>query len=295
MKKHSLFFICIAASLAFISKGSAAPKTFKVFVSGHGQPAIFIPGLACPGSVWDTTVAHYEGTFECHVVSIDGFGKIPPTDLGSEPLLPLVREELATYINEHRLEKPVIVGHSLGGFVALDLAIHHPDLPGELVIVDSLPFLLAAIQPDATVESARKAAQMASSSFQHMDRATYSKMVRGGPNGSTMATKDKDLERIVNWGVASDGATVAKAMTELYTTDLRRGISKISCPTMVIGTWLGYAPYSSHAHAEEVFSEQYRPLKGARIEIVDTARHFVMLDDPEWLFEKMDSFLHSTY
>jgi pimeloyl-ACP methyl ester carboxylesterase len=296
MKNRSFTILSLASLVTFaalVASASAAPKTFKVSVTGHGRPLILIPGLACPSGVWDNTIAHYSGTFECHAISVAGFGDVPATDLGSAPLLETVREELASYIQEHHLAKPVLLGHSLGGFVALDLAAHHPEIPGDLVIVDSLPFLFGAIQPNADAATARKAAASSGAAFEHIDRETYSKMVHTGPNGSTMASKEEDLQRIINWGVASDGLTVKKAMVELYSTDLRPEISKITCPTLVFGTWLGYAPYSSHEHAQQVYSDQYKSVAHARIEITDTARHFVMLDDPKWLFHEMDSFLQS--
>ncbi|HYZ74382.1 MAG TPA: hypothetical protein VE641_15000 [Chthoniobacterales bacterium] len=44
--------------------------SFTVQVHGAGKPVIFIPGLACPGSVWDTTVAQISGAYECHVITI---------------------------------------------------------------------------------------------------------------------------------------------------------------------------------------------------------------------------------
>jgi CheY-like chemotaxis protein len=52
-----------------------------------------------------------------------------------------VRDGVADYIRKNRLEKPVIVGHSLGGFVALEVAAKYPDLPGRIVIVDAYPLL----------------------------------------------------------------------------------------------------------------------------------------------------------
>jgi N-formylmaleamate deformylase len=50
-----------------------------------------------------------------------------------------VRDALADYIRKNNLDKPVVVGHSLGGYLALLLAVKYPDLPGKLVIVDSYP------------------------------------------------------------------------------------------------------------------------------------------------------------
>jgi hypothetical protein len=37
--------------------------------------------------------------------------------------------------------------------------------------------------------------------------------------------------------------------------------------------------------------DQFRKLEGVRIEVVDTSRHFIMWDDPQWMFARFDSFL----
>src|SRR5262249_21387662 len=119
-------------ALAFAANVTT-PEPFTVRVAGHGPAMILVPGLSCPGEVWDSTVAHYQDRYEMHVLSIAGFAGVPRVP---GAMLTPIREALAQYIRAHRLEKPVILGHSLGGFVALDLAAHHPDLPGPLVIVD---------------------------------------------------------------------------------------------------------------------------------------------------------------
>jgi pimeloyl-ACP methyl ester carboxylesterase len=76
------------------------------------------------------------------------------------PFLETVRKGLAKYIRKNKLDKPVIVGHSSGGFLALWLAEQEPDLAGPLVIVDTLPFLAGVIQPNATAESMKKNYQL---------------------------------------------------------------------------------------------------------------------------------------
>ncbi len=288
MKTISLFTLALV--LVKVSSAAADPAVFQVKVTGHGRPMILIPGLACPGAVWDTTVAHFSADYECHVLSLAGFGGTPARTTAG-PMLENAREELADYIREHRLDHPVVVGHSLGGFLALDLAANHPELVGRLVIVDSLPFLMGAMQPGATVADAKQAAAGMAQGFLHMSAEAYGRMIRSGPNGSTMAASPADLDRIIAWGLASDRATVGKAMTELYSADLRPALPRITAPALIFGAWTGYAPYSSHAMATQLYRDQYSGLKNFRLEISDTARHFIMFDDPQWLFVRMDNFL----
>jgi len=47
--------------------------------------------------------------------------------------------DLHHFISSHSLEDPVILGHSMGGKVAMNFATHHPDIPGKLIVVDMAP------------------------------------------------------------------------------------------------------------------------------------------------------------
>src|SRR5205807_9710413 len=123
---HRLMMKTLTIAFALAGGLFAADAPFQVKVTGHGQPMILIPGLACPGEVWDSTVAHFKDRYEMHVLSLAGFAGVPRVP---GPFLEKVREGIADYVRKNKLQKPVVVGHSLGGFVALDLAAHHPELP----------------------------------------------------------------------------------------------------------------------------------------------------------------------
>lgn len=293
MKTKHILALTAFSLLAATSAFSSDADLITVDVSGLGRPMIFIPGLATPGAVWDDTVAHFSDSYECHVLSLAGFGGTPaqPAD---GPMLEAVREELAAYITEHDLDHPAIIGHSLGGFLALDLSIHHPELTGQLVIVDSLPFIFGIMQPGATAADAKQAAMATASAFSQMDPDAYAGMIRNGPNGSTMAASEEDIDRIIGWGLASDGPTVAKALGELYSADLRSELSKIGSPTLVLAAWIGYAPYTNHDSAAQTYRQQYAELNNVQIAITDTARHFIMLDEPEWMFARIETFLSTS-
>ena len=286
------FITRLSLVLAFAVGTSFAADSaaFQVKVTGHGQPMILIPGLACPGAVWDSTVAHFSDHYECHVITLAGFGGTPAR-VGAGPFLEGARQELASYIGRLKLDHPIIVGHSLGGYLALDLAANHPGIAGRLVIVDSLPFLMGIMRPGATAADAKQAATGTATAFAQMTPEGYAQMIRGGPNGSIMAASTADVDRIIAWGLASDGVTVGRAITELYSADLRPELTRITIPTLVFAAWIGYAPYSSHQFAAQIYGDQYSALKGVRLEITDTARHFIMLDDPAWMFSKIENFL----
>jgi pimeloyl-ACP methyl ester carboxylesterase len=270
---------------------SASAPAFRVEVTGHGPPMILIPGLASSGETWTTTVDHLRERYTCHVLTLAGFAGVPPI---RQPLLPAVKAELARYIAAHRLERPVIIGHSLGGALALDFAADHPERAGPLVIVDSLPFL-GIIVGAATVEDARPTIAQIRSFMATQTQAQYEAYQRAGAATRAMVTSPADHQRVIAWGLASDRVTVSDAFAELLGTDLRPKLGRITAPALVIGTWIGWRDQPGatldRASSLRTFHDQYASLRRMHFAMTDTARHFVMFDDLPWFTAELDRFL----
>ena len=264
----------------------AAPPSFAVNVTGKGKPMILIPGLSSSGHVWDGTVAHLKDRYEMHVLTLAGFAGQPRIE---DPFLETVRNDLAAYIRKNKLDKPVIVGHSLGGFLALWLASHDPDLVGPLVIVDSLPFLPAVYNPAATAESGKAMAEQMRAGM--LKQTEEERLKAGEQFVRPMVTSAANFEIVSAWSKTSDIVAIANAMHDMFATDLRADVARITSPTIVIGTWIGYKEYATRDVTEKNFETQYALLKGHELILSDTARHFVMLDDPEWFYRTLDRFL----
>lgn len=274
-------------SLMFLGTALFAQSSFQVDVIGKGKPMILIPGFSSSGKTWDSTVARYKDKYQCHVVTLAGFAGVPPIE---SPSLETVRKDLAAYIRKNKLEKPVIVGHSMGGFLALWLAEQEPDLVGPLVIVDSLPFLAGVWMPNATVDSVKPMAEGMRKMYSGPANAQSDAMAEAAIK--PMVTSPDDFKMILGWGLKSDRKTEGETMYDMMVTDLRPDLGKITSPTLVIGTWIGYKEYgATRDSVEKSFRDQYAALKGFQLVLEDKARHFVMLDDPAGFFEATDAFL----
>ena len=264
----------------------AAHPNFSVRVVGKGAPMLLIPGLTCPGAVWDETVAHYQKQYQCHIISLAGFGGAA-APASTDSLLRNVRDQLLTYIQTQKLNKPVVVGHSLGGFMALWLSTTRPEALGPLVIVDSLPFLAAMQNPDMTVAMAHP---MAANMRQQMTGKMPVAMAR--QMSATMMTDTARISQATRWSLASDPATVGQAMYDLYTTDLRAELGRIKQPVLVLGAWAAYKDYGSTKESTKaIFERQYAALPQHRVEMSEAGRHFLMWDDTAWFLQQTDAFL----
>ena len=250
---------------------------------------ILIPGLASSGKTWDSTVAHYKDKYECHVLTLAGFAGQPPMAWQQDAYLQAVRDDIITYIRDKKLQRPAIVGHSLGGFLALWIGEEAPDLVGRLVIVDSLPFFAGVMDDQATVDSVKPMVEQMRKTMKAQTAEQAAKMSE--MQIRMMVTGDADFEMVKGWGRESDRPTVNEAFAELFSNDIRPGLSKIQSPTLVMGTWIGYKDYATREQVDKRFHDQYAALKNAKIVLTDTARHFIMLDDREGFLRDLDAFL----
>ena len=277
-----------APSVPAVADNPASHPSFSVRVVGKGRPMLLIPGLTCPGAVWDEAVTHYQQQYQCHIISLAGFGGLASNAPVADPLLPAVRDQLLAYIKTQKLNKPVIMGHSLGGFMALALSTAQPDAIGPLIILDSLPFLAAVQNPATTVESAKPMADNMRQQMKQgrMPAAAQRQMV------TSMVTDTARQALLARWGQASDPATVAQAMYDLYTTDLRADLGRIQQPALVLGAWAAYKQYGSTKESTRaIFVQQYAKLPQVRIEMSEAGRHFLMYDDTAWFLDQADAFL----
>lgn len=287
-------WIAIVLGLATAATGDAfaAPQRFQdlqVEVVGSGRPVLMIPGLNSGADVWrDTCAALQADRVQCHLVQLPGFAGLPAAKV--DAFLPTMRDRLLAYIDANKLEQPVVMGHSLGGVLALQMAIEKPAAIERLVIVDSLPYMAAVMDPSMTVEKMRPAAAQMEAGMRAADDATFRKQSEAA--AANMAHGADHIARIKEWGASSDRNTTTQAMVEMMTTDLRGELTKVKVPTLVLGAWAAYKPYGSTLEStRNIFATQFAKLEGVRIEMSQDAYHFIMWDDPTWLQAQVRGFI----
>jgi len=282
MKKLFLLYFILFGSLS-----TAYTQGLEVNVSGKGPKIILIPGLASSGEVWNETVAELSKNFECHVLTLPGFGTNPKVEMPAG-FLATMEGLITDYINE-QTEKVTLIGHSLGGFLSLRLSRSLPDKIDRAIIVDSFPFYSAAFNPAATEENmAGMATQM-----KELMLAQSPEQYRAQQEASMpiMTTSEK-LPLAVEWSIESDRMTTAQALYELMTTDYRDELAEVKTPILVLGAWHSGKNYGMTAESvKATFENQYQLAENVQIEMAPTAHHFIMWDNPEWFMEKLILFL----
>ena len=254
------------SSGVFVEHGFT-PKTFVVRVIGEGRPVIFIPGLGCPGEMWDDTVGRLPGV-EAHVLTLAGFAGVHAT---KPPLGANVRRELVRYIRGHHLDHPVIVGHSLGGFIAYWVAETAPDLIGGVVVVDA-GAALGDNDPGTAHVLRNMWAQAGDDEIPQQVRDAYSGMV-GDP---------QRIAPFIDAIARSDRQTMGDAIYEIVTTDLRANLGRIRAPLLLVLADGGY---------QQLYRTQADAVHDRSVVVIPKTHHFVMLDDPDGFAQALAKFL----
>jgi esterase len=103
---------------------------------GSGPPVVILHGLLGSARNWASIAKHLAGAYRVLAVDLRNHGSSPWADaMGYEAMA----EDVAALIARLGLAPPAVVGHSMGGKVAMELALSHGDAVGRLVVVDIAP------------------------------------------------------------------------------------------------------------------------------------------------------------
>jgi pimeloyl-ACP methyl ester carboxylesterase len=282
MKKYIILIIAFlfsALCLNVFAQTKSYP--FEVLKTGKGKQAIiFIPGFASSGEVWNETSTAFEKDFTCYTLTMAGFAGVKPQP---NPSFENWKTEIANYIKDNKIEKPILVGHSMGGGLALAIAADYPDLIAKIVVVDALPCLAALSDPSFKSKENNDCSPMVTQMTAMTETQFYDMQKQTMPRLLQEASK---LETVVSWSVKSDRKTFAEMYCDFFNVDLRDKISTIKCPSLILLE-------SYFINLKPAIEGQYKNLKTANFQYAAKGLHFIMYDDTEWYMAQLNSFIKS--
>ena len=270
----------IILSILFSAQLSYSQTAISVVKRGEGIPIIFLPGFTSPGSIWDETILDLAGTYETHVISYAGFNGIEP--IGTPWYVPIM-EQLIDYIKKEKLTDLTLIGHSMGGNLAVGLASKLSSQVTGLILVESIPCMRELMMPGVLASSLQYDSPY-NNQLLSMQNEEFKQMALGmAHNMTNVATK---IEILADWSVKADRKTYVHGYTDLLKLDLRPNLSEIATETLILG-----ASFPDKEVVKINYEKQYANLKNKKIAIAENSKHFIMFDQPVWLAQQINNYL----
>ena len=201
-------------------------------------------------------------------------------------------DSLAKLIEIKHIERPVLIGHSLGGTLSIKFAEHHSKLISGVIAIDGMPIFpgFQTLAPEQRVTAAEgMRSKMADRTQQEFADQQLQFMKSVGVIDPTKA------EEVAKLASKSDIAATAQYMAEDLKLDLRPGLSRIDVPLLEICPHNDADAGGQYSMTQDQKVALYRSLlKGApKMEVVavPASRHFVMYDQPDAMYKAMNDFL----
>lgn len=253
-----------------------------------GADVILIPGIASTGEVWDQTARALAARRRVHVVTVRGFGPVPAGANAMGRVIEPVAAEIRRYARDARLIRPAVIGHSMGGLIAVQAAAE-PGM-GPVMVVDGLPFFPALAGPQTRAADIEPLARLGYQALRLLGDdglRNASAAIGGGQGAGGLADM---VFNGVGWH-GGDRAVLAQSFYEVMTLDLRPRLPRLTAPVTVV---YGWSPDSAspRAQLEGRLRDAWRGLPTpARFERIEGAEHMVMIDRPGPFMEAVGRFL----
>ena len=260
----------------------------SVTTEGKGSDVVLIHGLNSSPRVWRELIAA-QPNHRYHLVQMSGFAGRPAGANADGAVAAPVAEEVARYIAANGLNRPAVVGHSMGGTIGLMLAARHPEALSKLMVVDMVPFMGALFgPPGTTAQSVKPMADGWLATSRAAEPAARRARAEASLNGmiDTVAMRTGAMDD----SLASDPDVSGRAMHELIVTDLTPELARITAPTTVLYV-TPKAPGLTDEKIDGSYKTAYASLKGVKLKRIPASAHFIMWDQPAVFQAEVKTFL----
>jgi len=269
------------------ASGAFQSERISVVTRGSGPDVILIPGMTSHRDVWATTADALDDTHRVHLVQVNGFAGAPAGANAEGAVSAPVAEEIARYIAEGDLERPAVIGHSMGGTIGMMLAARHPDAVGKLMVVDMFPFM-GAMFGGQTPDAVRPVADQIRSQMLAAPPGSAGPMVE--QMIANMTNTESARPTLVQHARDSNRTVVANAFHELIVTDLRPELANIRAPVTVLYVIPPNAPITREQYVGYM-EMSYATLPNKRIALIENSYHFIMIDAFDRFMQEVNAFL----
>lgn len=243
-------------------------------VKGDGQPLLFIHGLGSSGRDWELQVQEFSKTYRVITFDLRGHGQSdkPPGPYS----MPMFASDTAGLLKALGVESTHVVGLSLGGGVAFQLAIDSPTLVKTMVIVNSAPELVVHTFKDQ-LEIWQRFAIVRLLGMRRMGEVLSKRLF---PKTEHAPIRTTFAER---WA-ENDPRAYQNAMRAMIGWSVMDKLGSIRCPTLIVSADQDYTPVA--------LKEEYMKLMpNAQLVVIPDAHHATPVEQPEKFNAALADFL----
>ncbi|MFO8147893.1 MAG: alpha/beta hydrolase [Gillisia sp.] len=233
---------------------------------GEGEAILLLHGLGSTKADWNDQIAALAEKHRVIAPDFRGHGNSTKPKSKKEYGVGLCAEDMKLLLQELKITQCIIVGFSMGGAVAFEMAVKYPSLLSKMVIVNTAPDFnkLGWLGKKMVLE------RTLSLKFSGMEPLAR-KVARGMfPEENQMELRAAFYKR----AIANDVNAYYHSFRSLMRWGIGDEIRNIKIPTLVIASELDYTPVS----LKESYAEK---MQNAKVVVIENSRHGVTMDQPE--------------
>jgi 3-oxoadipate enol-lactonase len=244
--------------------------------AGTGEPLVFVHGLGSSGQDWAKQVDAFSDRYRVITFDVRGHGQSDKPD--GPYSIPLFAADTAALLRKLEAVPATIVGLSMGGMIAFQLAVDAPDLVRRLVVVNSMP--------EAKLDSIRDR-------WIYWSRRTVSSLLGMRATGQFIASRifpkpaqGTLRQQFIERWAANDKQAYLATIDAIAGWSVEEQLDQITCPTLVVAAADDYTPVS-------VKRDYIDRMPNATLEVIEDAHHAAPVERPETFNRVVERFLET--
>ncbi len=240
-------------------------------------PVVFIHGFPFNSTMWKPQVEALKKTYRTIVYDVRGHGRSDAGD--GQYTIELFADDLTTILDERRIGKAVVVGLSMGGYIALRFAERSPERLKGLVLCDTRS------DADSNEAKIRRAAQMRAVK-EHGTRAFAEEFVKAVLAPETFRDKPDIVKSVEGMIEHNPVAGIAGTLLALASrTDTTQSLPKLNVPVLIA---VGEADAATPPGLAFAMHER---IPGSEVVVIPHAGHLSTLENPDVFNPALKKFL----
>jgi len=253
----------------------------NLYVESHGQGPnlVLLHGWGLSNNVWEGIINELQQFSQVSIIDLPGYGRSQSLNYKEYSL-----SNLATEIKQHIKPNSIILGWSLGGMIAVQMALDYPEYVNKLILVASSPQYFKA--EDWKHAVSREILEGFSNELLADYKATILHFLAIQALGSEHA---QDEIRLLRQRVFRDGQPDPKALKAgldiLLSANLRQQLKNIACPSLVIN---GQHDRLVPLHSGEAVASL---IQNCQLKLVQGASHAPFISHPNLFVNLVKEFI----